>query len=144
MMKVEELYKETKKITEQIKHVLKMVDYDGSSELSEITVETADDMFLLNELRIIYNKLEAAVIREDYLGGKVCAEGFLRKNNGGRYELDDFELTCGSTVEYFHEGDDDEPAMWKKGRIEHSTEKGYYIVGADFTKLDDVRVRLRR
>jgi hypothetical protein len=58
---------------------------------------------------------------------EIKAEGYLTKATNGRYQLDDYELTSGMSVEVLEDLDWDEKQVWHKTSIEHNGED-YYAV----------------
>jgi hypothetical protein len=68
-------------------------------------------------------------------GRENMKEGYLRKNDVGRYELaTGYYFTSGEPIEVFVDG------KWHKTRIEHNG-RDYYAVGFEGMKLDGVRAR---
>ena len=121
------------------------LDYDNTN---------ADELFLLDELRDILDKLADVSHTIKYLERPIKVEGALHKNANGRYEVNGIELSSGYGLEYlslddrhmrYNDNDDYvSTTYWGYGRIEHDG-TDYYIVGADKdTKLEGLRVRIRK
>ena len=121
------------------------LDYDNTN---------ADELFLLDELRGILDKLADVSHTIKYLERPIKVEGALHKNANGRYEVNGIELSSGYGLEYlslddrhmrYNDNDDYvSTTYWGYGRIEHDG-TDYYIVGADKdTKLEGLRVRIRK
>ena len=121
------------------------LDYDNTN---------ADELFLLDESRDILDKLADVSHTLKYLERPIKVEGALHKNANGRYEVNGIELSSGYGLEYlslddrhmrYNDNDDYvSTTYWGYGRIEHDG-TDYYIVGADKdTKLEGLRVRIRK
>lgn len=143
-------------INKSIQKILDDSSFEEYGDLLGLDVDYTDpqELFLADELMSIFNKLSDVSHNLKYLKKPIVAEGVLRKNINGRYEFNGIELSSGYPLEYLatddrhmRYNDNDDYVMtpyWSYGRIEHDG-NDYYIVGADKdTKLEGLRVRIRR
>ncbi|MFD1428490.1 DUF488 family protein, N3 subclade [Kroppenstedtia sanguinis] len=93
--------------------------------------------------RLVAEWLEETLTRWKYLQKPVVAEGFLRKNERGRYEIDDrFEFTSGQSIEVLISDPDFDETAWVKTRVEHNGQD-YYLVGYDEIPMAGLMARER-
>lgn len=146
---------ELKALNPDIKQLLSHADYEMYDDLSGLDIDREDEeqLFLLDELQQLLNKLDDVYHTLNYLSRPIKIDGVLHKNSNGRYEVNGYELSSGKGIEYLATDDwhmrcndnDDyvSTPYWKSSRIEHDG-KDYYIVGAnDLTTLENIRVRIR-
>lgn len=147
---------ELSKVNVSIQRILADTMFEEYDDLSgmEFDNTNAEELYLLDELRGILDKLSDISRNLKYLERPIKSEGVLHKNKNGRYEFNDIELSSGYGLEYlanddrhmrYNDNDDYvSTPYWSYGRIEHDG-TDYYIVGADKdTKLEGLRVRIRR
>lgn len=153
---VKEIMTELSYLNVSIQKILyhtKFEEYDDLSGL-DINKASAEDLYLVDELRGILDKLSDVSRNLNYLEQPIKTEGILHKNRNGRYEFNGIELSSGYPLEYLatddrhmRYNDNDDYVItpyWRYGRIEHDG-NDYYIVGADKdTKLEGLRVRIRK
>lgn len=155
-MNINELYQEVRKLNSDIQRIVSSSEIDYYDDMSGVDYNKTnpEEVFLFDELYRIMEKLEEVTHTIKYLEKPIKADGTLHKNANGRYEVQEIELSSGCGLEYlacdeYHEiycEDTDEykkVPYWKASRIEHDG-KGYYIVGADYDDLENVRVRIRK
>lgn len=152
---VKEIMSELSDLNISIQKVLYHAEFENYEDLSglDINRSDADELYLLDELRGILDKLDDVSHNLKYLERPVKSEGVLHKKLNGRYEFNGMELSSGYPLEYLATDDrhmrydeNDEYVItpyWSYGRIEHDG-NDYYITGADKgTKLEGLRVRIR-
>ena len=119
----------------------------GFAEWGELqtdeTEEDAESVMLENRLSRLCRYLSDAVAIIDRMQGEVIASGELRKNERGRYEIPEKEFTCGAVFEYLAQDDFHACPYWRDTSLEAKNEE-YYITDRPETKLDGLRVRIRR
>lgn len=98
--------------------------------------------FEFEQLLGIGERLEEALARWNYLQKPVVAEGFLRKNENGRYEIEGREFTSGESVEVLISDPDFDETTWVRTRVEHNGEN-YYLVGYEEVPMDGLMARQR-
>lgn len=149
----------------QILYQTKFEEYDDLSEL-EYDKNDKEELFLLDELYDILNKLSDISHTLDYLNRPIKDTGKLHKNSNGRYELkrmrepsersedelNGHEFTSGCGIEYlandnrhmtYNENDEYvSTPYWCSSYIEHNGDD-YYIVGALEVQLEGLLVRYR-
>ena len=153
---IKDIMAEVQELNVKIQQVLYHADFEMYDDLSGLEWDktSADDLFMLDELRQIMYKLDDVSHTLKYLDRPIKVEGALHKNANGRYEVNGIELSSGSGIEYlatddrhcrYNDNDEYVPTpYWCASRIEHDG-KDYYIVGAnDLDTLENVRVRIRR
>ena len=153
---IKEIMDEVQDLNVKIQQVLYHSNFEMYDDLSDVDYDNtnADELFLLDELRDILYKLADVSHTIKYLERPIKVEGALHKNANGRYEVQGIELSSGYSLEYlsiddrhmrYNDNDDYvSTTYWGYGRIEHDG-NDYYIVGADKdTKLEGLRVRIRR
>lgn len=117
--------------------------YDDLSEL-EINYEDAEQLFLLDELRTITDKLADVEDRMSYLSRPIAETSRLHRNEGGRYETaHGHYYTCGSRIEALVSDDYHEAPYWVRTSVEHDG-KDYYLVGHRGVPLNGLTVRVRK
>lgn len=153
---VKEIMTELSDLNVTIQKILYHTEFEEYDDLSGLDIDdtSAEELYLVDELRCILDKLSDVSHNLKYLEQPIKSEGVLHKNRNGRYEFNGIELSSGYPLEYlatddrhmrYNDNDDYvSTPYWCYGRIEHD-EKDYYIVGADKdTKLEGLRVRIRR
>ena len=153
---VKEIMTELSDLNVTIQKILYHSNFEMYDDLSGLDYDNtnADELFLLDELRDILGKLADVSHTIKYLERPIKVEGALHKNANGRYEVNGIELSSGYGLEYlslddrhmrYNDNDDYvSTTYWGYGRIEHDG-TDYYIVGADKdTKLEGLRVRIRK
>ncbi|SGO61961.1 Uncharacterised protein [Mycobacterium tuberculosis] len=137
---------------DQVRATLKRLEHkleEAVQETRRMEEETSQDA-LSPEQRLEYEqllgigtRLEEALTRWKYLQKPVVAEGFLRKNERGRYEIDDrFEFTSGQSIEVLVSDPNFDETTWVKTRVEHNGQD-YYLVGYEEIPMDGLMARER-
>ena len=153
---VKEIMTELSDLNVTIQKILYHSEFEEYDDLSGLDIDdtSAEELYLVDELRGILDKLSDVSRNLKYLERPIKSEGVLHKNKNGRYEFNEIELSSGYPLEYLatddrhmRYNDNDDYVMtpyWSYGRIEHDG-TDYYIVGADKdTKLEGLRVRIRK
>jgi hypothetical protein len=125
----------------QIKRLTKVI---GEAEESGVyNTSDSEDMYMQSMFHQIGDKLDEVRRIMRQVNAPVTAEGTLRKNAIGRYELSNGDyLTTGSPIEYLHTYSDGE-SRWVYSRIEHNSED-YYIVINPKLPLAGLWVRVKK
>lgn len=153
---IKDIMNEVSELNLKIKQILHHSDFENYDDLSGLDIDrtNAEELFLIDELYGILDRLSDISHTLNYLDRPVKAEGALHKNANGRYEVKGIELSSGCGIEYLatddrhcRYNDNDDYVItpyWCSSRIEHNG-TDYYIVGAnDLDTLENVRVRIRR
>ena len=153
---VKEIMTELSDLNVTIQKILYHTEFDNYDDLSGLDIDytSAEELYLVDELRGILDKLSDVSHNLKYLEQPIKSEGVLHKNRNGRYEFNEIELSSGYPLEYLatddrhcRYNDNDDYVItpyWCSSRIEHDG-TDYYIVGAnDLDTLENVRVRIRR
>ena len=118
-------------------------EYDDLSGL-EINYEDAEQLFLLDELRIVMDKLADVENIIDRMSRPIAETSRLFQNESGRYETrSGHYYTSGSGIEALVSDDCREVPYWTRTRVEHDG-KDYYLVGHRGISLDGLTVRVRK
>ena len=142
-MKFEELDQKLKQIGSLIETLAEEDDWTGFIFSLEDPPTNPEDEFLLTEYSELMQRFfHPAFIELKNLQKPIYREGFLHKNAHGRYELDDFEFSCGTRIEAYIFDKFDEKYHWLNSRIEHNGHD-YYIVGYEGNP-EKVFVRTRK
>ena len=117
--------------------------YDDLSGL-EINYEDSEQLFLLDELRGIMEKLADVEDCIRYIGQPVLKTERLRKNASGRYETGSGHYyCCGSPIEALVTDDHYDVPYWVRTSVEHDG-TDYYLVGHRDVCMEGLTVHIRR
>lgn len=144
MNDLERLLNNMRSLSYEIGSLLKQSTYDEYDDLSGLNInyDDADQLFLVDELKEIMEKLDDVKMDIDYLNRPIKNIGILQKNNGGRYEAGIREYISGSGIEALIYDDYSERDCWVKTRVEHHG-KEYYLVGYRNISMQGLKVRWR-
>lgn len=119
-------------------------NYKNCDDLSSLKIDynDAEQLLLLNKLKVILDRLESVKIKIDYLNLPIIYTGFLQKNINGRYAIGTKELTSGTCIEALIYDDFCDQKYWVRTRIEHNGED-YYLVGYRDIQIQGLEVRIR-
>ncbi|RBP59305.1 hypothetical protein DES36_11930 [Alkalibaculum bacchi] len=143
MNDLEKILNNTGNISNAIGNLLKESTYKDYDDLSGLDIDRKDEeqLFLLDELRGILEKLENVKRDIDYLNRSIIYTGFLYKNNRGRYQAGNKEFTSGSGIEVLIYDEFYENDRWVITSVEHNDD--YYLVGHRNVPMDGLKVRIR-
>jgi len=142
-MKLEELKKEFRELQDRLEILMERSGWEKWEDFDlEDMPEDAEGKYFIEEGRWMMDKLYAVKQELRYLNKPVTKEGFLHKNERGRYELGDYEFTAGGSLEAYVFDEYSEEYRWLHTRIEHDG-KDYIIVGYKGSP-EAVKVRIRR
>lgn len=130
----------------EIDRLLRNSSYHQFDDLSglEIDYEDSEQLFLLDELRGIMEKLADAEDAIRYLSQPVLETGRLWKNASGRYETESGHYyCCGSSIEALISDDHYDVPYWVLTSVEHDG-VDYYLVGHRETSMAGLVVRVRK
>ena len=117
--------------------------YDDLSGL-EINQQDSEQLFLLDELRGIMEKLDDVEEAIRYLELPVDEISHLHKNDSDRYETAQGQVFCyGHAIEALITDDRHDVPYWTRTRVEHDG-AGYYLVGHRDTSLNGLVIRTRK
>lgn len=121
----------------KLKTALDMIEeIEYNVDKSDLDVEEKTEYYRLLELEEHIANIVESIDRKY---APVKAEGYLYKNEDGRYECGNYTLTSGSIVDYY----DAEDGVYFTSRIEHNGDD-YYIVGYGRNKsVAGVKVRIK-
>lgn len=151
---IKEIMNKVFELNTKIKQLISYAEYEQYDDLSGLKYddENPDDLMMLDELRILFRKLDDISHTINYLNKPIKEEGILHKNKNGRYEINGHELSSGCGIEclisdewhfiYDKNGKYVETPYWYATRIEHDG-KDYYIVDVNGVELEGLKVRIR-
>ncbi|WP_411679589.1 DUF5348 domain-containing protein [Clostridium thailandense] len=144
MNDLEKLLNSANNISKQIDELLKKSNYKNYDDLSSLKIDynDAEQLLLLDELKVILDRLESVKIKIDYLNLPIIYTGFLQKNSNGRYAIGTKEFSSGAGIEVLVYDDFCDKKYWIKTRIEHNG-KDYYLVGYKNIQMQGLEVRVR-
>lgn len=145
MNDLEKVLKEATALSGEIDELRKQSSYDKYDDLSGLKINYKDpeQLLLLDELRLIMEKLNDAKRHIDYLNKPVRFTGTLSQNSSGKYELKNGHYyLCGSNIEALISNNYRESPYWIRSRVEHDKDD-YYIVGFKDTSLQGLTARVR-
>lgn len=122
-------------------------DLENLEEAFNAENSTAEERsYVCHLFKIAGSQFDTAAWQTERMFLPVKAEGILRKNLSGRYEIEgtDIELTCGSYVEAllpYYSGEDSDIQAWVPTSIEYDGD--YYFAARTKAILDGVTVRIR-
>lgn len=129
----------------QIDSLLRLSTYNKCEDLSELDInyKDAEQLFLLDELRVVMNKLADVQDKFSYLKCPIKETSRLHKNKSGKYETRlGHYYSCGYGIEALVSDDYHEVPYWSHTRVEHA-DGDYYLVGHRDVPLDGLTVRVR-
>ena len=145
MNDLERVLKEAAALSSEIEELQKLSSYHNYDDLSGLKIDYTDPehLLLLDELRLIMEKLSDAKRHIDYLCKPIQFTGTLFRNSRGKYELKNGHYySCGSNIEALVSDDCRESPYWIRSRVEHDGDD-YYIVGCKDTSLEGLTARVR-
>lgn len=156
MSDLEKIFEQLKGIHGEIDKIIKKSTYSDYDDMSGLNIDYTDSeqLFLLDELRGIFENLDKVNYKITYLKTPIVYSGTLSKNNQGRYELPNGHyFTSGDRIEclinddfheYFNEETDKYESIpyWIKTSVEHNG-KDYYLVYNKDIPLQGLLVRIR-
>ena len=129
----------------EIRRLLRVSNFSQYTDLSglEIDYNDREQLFLLDELRSIMEKLSEVDDALRYINLPVQEVSQLHKNTAGRYETAHGRyFCCGSPIEALVSDDRYNVPYWARTRVEHD-DTGYYLVGHRGVSMDGLTVRIR-
>ena len=145
MNNLEKVLSNLAKVSKEIGEVLEVSTYKRYSDLSglEIDYSDKDQLFLLNEIKMIVEELEDLDRKIKYINTPVSYTGILHLQKDGRYGLDNGDYyTSGNSIEVLVYDEFSECKKWVSTRVEHDG-KDYYIVGYKGVSMEGLTVRQR-
>lgn len=149
-MKITDLKNALNSLNKQISTILKDSGFADDNEFVPDEIDTKlinltpNEWQLVHDYEQILDKLYVISDHLSYLSKPIVYTGILRMNSNGRYACGDYELTCGSFIEYEKFDEYGDFCYWTTGRIEsNGYNSSYYIFGDGGTQLDGLHVRFR-
>ena len=130
----------------EISRLLRNSTYNQYDDLSGLEINYGDreQLFLLDALRGIMEKLADVDYIIRYISQPAIETGRLHKNASGRYETESGHYyCCGSPIEALVQDDRYETPYWVRTSVEHDG-KDYYLVGHRDVSLNGLTVRIRK
>lgn len=145
MANINEVMAKAAELNWQIDSLLRLSTYNKCDDLSGLNMnyEDAEQLFLLDELRVVMDKLADAQDKISYLKRPVKETSILHRNENGKFETKGGHYySCGYSMEALVSDDYREVPYWTRTRVEH-TDGDYYLVGHRGVPLDGLTVRVR-
>ena len=127
-------------VRREIDNLLTITGYKDTGEI-HISDAQAQDLFA-DEAKLFIYKVEAAAERLDYLTHEPTEQGRLTRNERGRYQLGERELTHGNRIEALIYDESKQSSHWILATIE-SNGAGYYLKGHNNIDLEGLPARIR-
>lgn len=145
MSDLEKVLSNLAKVSKEIGKVLEVSTYKRYNDLSGLKIDYSDkdQLFLLDEIRMIVEELEGLDRKIKYINTPISYTGTLYKNSSGRYETENGDYyTSGKSIEVLIYDEMSECKKWVLTRVEHDG-KDYYVVGYKGVSLEGLTVRIR-
>lgn len=146
MNKLSELTMKLNSLNADIKEVLEYSKFRDYEDLSALDYnKNAEDLLLIEEYRILLDKLDYVSNEIEYLKRPIKEEGTLYLNELGRYQIkgSNTYYSSGYGIEFLTYDDYKDCYCWHTSTVEHNG-KDYYIVGYPSVELNGLKVRVRR
>lgn len=145
MVEINKVFEEAQKLKWNIGSLLKLSGYERNGDLSDLNIdyEDSEQLFLIEELRKIMEKLDVVNWGLKYLSRPIKETSRLHKNRSGRYETSGgHSYTSGNGIEALVPDDYSDVNRWVRTRVEHDG-KDYYLVGHHDVSMEGLTVRIR-
>lgn len=145
MKTLQELTTKLNILNSDIKEILKYSEYEQYEDLSGIEhSNNSEDLLLVENYRILLEKLDSINHILNYLQRPIKEEGTLYLNESGRYQIKGSATyyTSGNGIEFLTYDDYNDSYSWHTSTVEHNG-KDYYIVGYSEVSLNGLNVRTR-
>lgn len=129
-----------------IQALLRLSTYNDYCDLGGLDIDYSDSeqLFQLDELRGIVDKLADVEDVLRYLSRPVQRMERLHKNASGQYETSSGHVFhCGNRIEALVSDDYHEGSYWSRTRVEHDG-TDYYLVGHRDVSLNGLTIRIRK
>ncbi|MCC2821034.1 DUF5348 domain-containing protein [Lachnoclostridium pacaense] len=152
-MKITDMSDKLNNLNNEIKRILSVSGYEDYNDLSNVDYDnsSSEELLLMDEYNKIVEKLSDVNDTLVYLKRPIEYTGRLYKDSRGRYSIDNYTWTSGSTIEFlckddWHDREVDgewvNTPYWAISRMEHNGQD-YYIVHYNDMALDGLEVRVR-
>ncbi|KRG13879.1 hypothetical protein ACA30_13135 [Virgibacillus soli] len=141
MTSLQEIIVRYKKLGNELESLLKNTEemFDGTNSMALDIDEYQQYLFVYQG----NTGLEKAYQYILELSKTTFVEGYLRKNKRGRYEIEGYELSSGSSLDIWVEGNDSRAGgYYLFTRLEHRED--YYAYGKPDLELEGRKARIRR
>ncbi|WP_210469087.1 DUF5348 domain-containing protein [Sporosarcina sp. 6E9] len=141
MKLVEDTVESYRKAGSTIKRLLKEMDeLMDNINIFDINSEDVQRYFTLYKAKLALEEAYTSIVD---LSKEIQLEGYLRKNERGRYELNGFELTSGGLIDIWREDlEMKDGGYYVLSRIEHHA-TDYYCVDMPEAMLEGLKARYR-
>jgi hypothetical protein len=114
-------------------------EFEDTFDSSEASTEDRTQVAAFREIVETLAEPESII---NYYNKRVKFEGYAVLQESGHYIAGEKELSSGSIIEVLDDvWGDGKTYQWKRTHIEY--DKGYYAVGFEKSKIDELRVRIR-
>ena len=146
MATISQALNQAMELRRSIRALFRLSTYNEYCDLGGLDIDYTDSeqLFQLDELRYIIEKLADVEDVLHYLGLPIQEVSQLQKNSSGQYEPSSGQVFhCGNRIEAL--GSDDYHAVpyWSRTRVEHNG-TDYYLVGHRGVSLDGLTIRTRK
>lgn len=140
-MKLNQLKNDAVMLKEQLQRLIN--DFNKLENNTDQSSLNADDLYIFDSIYQITDKSHDIVKIIEYMNKPIISEGYLTKNNNGRYELNGYELSSGHPLDVWEKDDFYiNGGSWVRTRIEHKND--YYAVALGVDKpLDGLKARIK-
>ncbi len=145
MANLKEVWAKTAEMKWKIDSLLRLSTYNDYDDLSglDIDYDSAEELFLLNELKGVMRAFQEVQDRLNYLSRPIKETSRLSRNRSDRYETyRGYCYTCGSRIEALVSDNRHDSLYWTRTSVEHDG-SDYYLVGHKGVSMDGLTVRVR-
>lgn len=146
MRTLQELKDKLNRLNMDIADVLEYSKYKDYDDLSGVDFsKSAEDLFLVEEYRMILDRLDWVNSELEYLKQPIREEGTLYLNDSGRYQIkgSNTYFASGYGIEFLIYDEFNDTYSWHTSTVEHNG-TDYYIVHYKDVSLNGLKVRVRK
>ncbi|MEC0238242.1 DUF5348 domain-containing protein [Paenibacillus kribbensis] len=139
------MLKEFGALEESLKWITKDLKKMEDSWTDFFNAGDPQDMYLRRTFGGLEDKLSDVRRKLQGIHAEIVAEGTLRHNKDGRYEIEgtDYYFTSGSSIEVLHSFYEDEPLEWIESTVEHDG-ADYYLTRLKGVSMNGLTARAKR
>lgn len=146
MTSINDILTQASELRVAISRLLRNSTYSQHGDLSALDINRQDSeqLFLLDELQRVMEKLDDVEDAIRYIELPVDEISHLHKNSSGRYETAQGRVfCCGHAIEALVSDDRHDAPYWTRTSVEHDG-SDYYLVGHRGIPLDGLVMRTRK
>lgn len=146
MATISQALNQAMELRRSIRALLRVSSYNEYCDLDGLDIDYTDSeqLFQLDELRCIIEKLADVEDVLHYLSLPIQEVSQLRKNSFGQYKTRGGQVFyCGNRIEALISDDYHDVPYWSRTRVEHDG-TNYYLVGHRGVSLDGLTIRTRK